>query len=187
MKRFQSIVLAAFTLFVLSAVGIYAQDTNLPFGLYLPIAAGNGQANRPTPVPTNTPVNELAMRREVIRLVNEYRVANGCPAATEHTALMNGAQAWSDYMRANQYFDHSSAVDSQWYIHHGYVNLSIGVAENLGSGYENAEEVIQGWKISPNHNRTLLSCHFVDDGATYEVGVGLNGRLWTLALGERLP
>ena len=185
MKHFQTILLALLALLALSIAGAHAQSTSLPFHLYLPVAMnGRPATQQPTPQPTQPPVDTLAFRREVIRLVNEYRSANGCPAAAESQTLMNAAQAWSDYMQANNLWEHSSVKFPQWYTSRGYI---WDAQENLGRGYETPRDVVDGWKTSPNHNRTLLWCYYANDGYIYDLGVGLNGRLWTLALGEHLP
>lgn len=158
----------------------HAASSPLPFDAYVPMA-NNGRLAVPLPTPSTTPADPLVARREVIRLVNEYRVANGCPAAPENPILMEAAQAWSDYMQAHSIFEHSPF---RWYKDFGYIP---GASENLASGQDTAQQAVHDWQASPNHNRTLLSCYYASTGATYDLGVGLNGRLWTLALGERLP
>lgn len=178
MLHIRTALLALVALLALSVAGAHAQSTNQPYSVYLPIVKdGRTPIEQPT-------VDTLALRREVIRLVNEYRVANGCPAAAENPILMSAAQEWSDYMQANNLWEHSSVKFPQWYKDRGYVP---GAQENLGRGYETPQEVVTGWKNSPNHNRTLLWCYYADQGYVYDLGVGLNGRLWTLALGEHLP
>lgn len=163
----------------------HAASSPLPFDAYVPMA-NNGRLAVPLPTPSPTPADPLVARREVIRLVNEYRVANGCPAAPENPILMEAAQAWSDYMQAHSIFEHSSAQYPQWYADHNYDN-HLGVSENIATGQDTAQQVVHDWQASPNHNRTLLLCDYANLGYVYDLGVGLNGRLWTLALGERLP
>lgn len=169
----------AIVIFLLIVGATHTLAETAKFSLYIPLAA-NGRTSPPIPPPVDT----LAYRREVIRLVNEYRVANGCPATPENAILMDAAQAWSDYMQDKDIFEHSPF---RWYDDHGYINPSAGVMENIGTGQDTPQEVVTAWKNSPNHNRTLLWCYYASQGATYDLGVGLNGRLWTLALGERLP
>lgn len=179
---------ASFALALLLALvgaGVYAQAAIPAYSFAMPIVVnGRSTIEQPTAWPTPPPIDELAYRREVIRLVNEYRVANGCPAASEHPTLMSAAQAWSDYMQVNNVWEHSSVKFPQWYTSRGYV---WDAQENLASGAIAPEEVVTAWQNSPNHNRTLLWCLYANDGYVYDLGVGLNGRLWTLALGEHLP
>ena len=179
-------LLALVALLALWLAGARAQSTSQPSTAYLPMAMdGRPAVQQPTPQPTQPPVDTLAFRREVIRLVNAYRTANGCPAAAENTILMDATQAWSGYMLANNFYDHSSMVDPRWYKNYGY---EPGAQENIGLGYETPQAVVDGWKNSPNHNRTLLWCYYANQGYVYDVGVGVSGgRLWTLALGEHLP
>jgi uncharacterized protein YkwD len=177
MQRTHPILLVTILLIVVGATHALAETAK--FSGFIPLAA-NGKAS----TPTQPPVDTLAYRREVIRLVNEYRAANGCPAAPENTTLMDAAQAWSDYMQSNNIYGHSTEVDPEWYEHHSYPE---GAHENIGIGQDTPQEVVTAWKNSPNHNRTLLWCYYSNNGYVYDLGVGLNGRLWTLALGERLP
>ena len=178
-------LLALVALLALSVAGVYAQSMSLPYSVYLPMAIdGRPTVEQPTPQPTQPPVDTLAFRREVIRLVNDYRTANGCPAAAENAILMDAAQAWSDYMLTHNYFEHSSMIDTEWYKNHGY---SFGAQENVASGAITPDEVVTAWQNSPNHNRTLLWCYRASSGYVYDLGVGLDGTYWTLALGEHLP
>lgn len=185
MLHIRTALVALVALLTLSVANAYAQSTSLPYAIYIPMALdGRPATQQPTPQPTQPPIDTLAFRREVIRLVNEYRVANGCPAAAENPILMDAAQAWSDYMQANNLFEHSSVKFPQWYTSRGYTR---DAQENIASGHISPEEVVTAWKNSPNHNRTLLWCYYAKQGYVYDLGVGLNGRLWTLALGEHLP
>ena len=154
--------------------------------VYLPmIMGGTAGVVMPTPIstpaPLPTPQPTQDQRPLVIQLVNEYRVANGCPAATTDAALATGAQAWSDRMVATNTVGHSPMG---WYAPFG---VSDQVAENIASGQSSATEVVEAWKRSPNHNRTLLSCDYHQQGATYRLAVGMYANRWTLALVEALP
>lgn len=172
-------------LLALVGAGVYAQAAIPPYAIAMPlIVNGKSTIEQPTAWPTPPPIDERAYRQEVIRLVNEYRAANGCPTASEHPILMSAAQAWSDYMQANNLFEHSSVMFPQWYTSQTY---TWGALENIGSGQSTPEEIIRDWQNSSGHNRTLLWCLYANDGYVYDLGVGLNGRLWTLALGEHLP
>ncbi len=171
-------------LFLLTAPALAQTATPVYLPILLSGPVGNG-VPQPSPIAPMPADQQLVMRREVIRLVNEYRVANDCPAAIEHEALMNGAQAWSDYMRANSFVQHSSMVDYDWYAKRGYTLAS--VAENIGAGQDSPQQILDDWKASKNHDRTLLSCRYSKDSSMFDIGIGLNGRLWTLALGEHLP
>ncbi len=178
MLHIRTALLALVALLALSVASTHAQSTSQPYAVYLPMAMDGRTATQP-------PADTLAFRREVIRLVNEYRTANGCPAGAENAILMDATQAWSDYMLANNFYDHSSMVDPRWYKNYGY---EPGAQENIGLGYETPQAVVDGWKNSPNHNRTLLWCYYANQGYVYDLGVGVSGgRLWTLALGEHLP
>lgn len=181
MKPIQAALLISWIV-LLSALGAHAQGIRAATRVFLPIANNSDTHSAP---PTATPtVSPLAKRLQVIQLVNEYRAANGCPTASENPILMDAAQEWSDYMQEHRVFEHSAVEDPQWYKHRGYIP---GASENIATGQDTAQQVVHDWQVSPNHNRTLLSCYYASQGYVYDIGIGLNGRLWTLALGERLP
>lgn len=197
MKKVIHLTVFALIAFTLSTASTHAQNiAATPFAVYLPLVQGDGAGGAATPTPTPTPTpggdiyenprDVLAIRREVIRLVNEYRVANGCPAATESPILMSAAQEWSVYMHTNDYFQHSNTVNKDWYSDHGYPKNS--TRENVALGYYTATNVMEGWKTSPGHNKTLLACPEIQFNSSYvyDVGVGLEGLYWTFALGVRL-
>ena len=193
MKKVIHLTVFALIAFMLSTASTHAQNiAATPFAVYLPLVQGDGAGSAATPTPTpggdiyENPRDVMAIRREVIRLVNEYRVANGCPAATENPILMSAAQEWSVYMHANDYFQHSNTVNIRWYKDRGYNPTYGSLGENVALGYYTATNVLNGWKTSPAHNHLLLACHFAADGYVYDVGVGLEGLYWTLAIGERL-
>lgn len=86
MLHIRTALLALVALLALSVAGARAQSTSQPYAVYLPMAMDGRPATQP-------PADTLAFRREVIRLVNEYRTANGCPAGAENAILMDATQA----------------------------------------------------------------------------------------------
>lgn len=139
----------------------------------------------PMPVPvTSTPEPSVYAAR-MIELVNEARVAAGCPAAIPHDALMRGAQAWSEKMDREGIYDHTIGG---YYEDFGY---TFGPLENIGSG-DTPEFALDRWMESALHKRNLEWCYHPDNPSyrpddVYDIGVGYMDGYWTLAIGTHTP
>lgn len=136
----------------------------------------------PTPVPTPTPVVPADLKAQVIAAVNAERQNVGCPIVVEDAALMAGAQAWVDYMVANNYLNHSATIDADWYLNHGYTRTD-WVSENIAGGPRTGADAVALWMSDPPHKATVLTgC----DGTNtiFDVGVGYNSYTWVLVIGE---
>lgn len=152
--------------------------------IYLPLLSCQ-TCTGPSPTPDPSVVG--AERLEVIRLVNEARLAAGCPAARVNDALMAGAQAWSVYMDSNGVYYHAPIG---WYADYGFPN---GGLENIAA-VGSAEIAFNAWMASPAHRDNMLDCYrhnpadpSYNPSAIYELGVGHSNGYWTLALGTTIP
>lgn len=138
----------------------------------------NGQPAAPTPN-----ADEYAL--EAVRLINEARIAAGCPAAIPHPALMQATQEWSEYMDSSGNYRHAP---SEHYSKPPFFYNSF-LLENIGlSG--NAVEIVSGWLESPTHKSNLEFCDKPGDpeyrqDRIYDIGVGFSNGYWTMALGWR--
>ena len=126
---------------------------------------------------------------QLVQLVNEVRSTGfTCPAEgyqppvaalTVNDKLMRAAQAHSDDMIANNYFDHSSLNGDgpgERIVREGYSYLTWG--ENLASGWRTAAGVMsEGWLKSSGHCRNLMRPELTEIG----VGIAASGRdvRWT--------
>ena len=109
-------------------------------------------------------------KKELLKLINNYRVQNGLNELILHEGLSKVAQQRCQEM-IDGYFD---------YDHHSIVSgdpstavmraglFPIGTSENATYGNNNAKEAFNSWKISPQHNHNML-----DPKHNY-IGIGVN-------------
>jgi uncharacterized protein YkwD len=185
MKRF-------LTTIVLIAIAAYALSTLLQtptakggsnYAVYLPMVTNgsNGQSTEPTTTPTPT-VDPAQLKADVIAAVNSERAKAGCAPVSAQADLGNGAQAWADYMVANNTYDHSVFVDVDWYLHHGYTR-SDWLSENVAAGPHTGADVVALWMSDEGHKAAVLAgC--ANTSHTFDIGIGFNNYRWVLAIGE---
>ena len=112
---------------------------------------------------------------EVVRLINEYRVANGRDPLLVSDVLSDSAEKHSHDMAKYGFFQHIT-VASDWFpagfkhsdriVACGYpANHSTG--ENISGGNDTPQAMMTGWKQSESHNANML------DPSWKVVGVGI--------------
>ncbi|MEW5988265.1 MAG: VWA domain-containing protein, partial [Chloroflexota bacterium] len=105
----------------------------------------------------------------VVELTNEARAANGQPPLALNDALTAAAQLHAEAMAANDFFAHDNPLDGSTpgtrITAAGYAWQA--VSENLGAGYDSAEEAVEGWLNSPEHRDNLLSADYQETGVGY--------------------
>ena len=113
----------------------------------------------------------LDVRQELIRLINQTRKANGVSELPVSEALMNAAQACSD----QQYTYHHNQEECEAVIAHGYAH---GFGSNLtvftGVATENtAQHALDNWIASPGHFHTMIdpACDCIGVGVTQHDGI----------------
>ncbi len=109
-----------------------------------------------------------------LQLINEYRQTNGVGPLTLSDTLSVSSERHSEDMATYNFFAHDT-VKSSYYragsqpwdrmAAEGY-NYNTFKGENIATGYETAEEVIEGWRESPSHNAAML------DGNYHAIGIG---------------
>lgn len=185
-----------FTLLTLAAVaglGLRPTSSETPVlaaaaRVYLPVVLCPTCAGAlPTPEPSPIPIDVLEAR--MVELVNQARLAAGCPKATLSATLMQATGDWSEYMRANNIGEHTP---SDWYTAPPYLYPTNAVLENIAGGSDSADYVFDGWMASALHKRNLEFCYHPDNpsydpAVFYEIGVGYSGGYWTLAIADRAP
>ena len=108
--------------------------------------------------------DNLEIRQEMIRLINQTRKANGVPELPVSEALMNAAQACSN----RRYTWHHSPEESQAAVDAGY---PYGFGDNLtvftGTA-DAAQHAIDNWIASPGHFQTMIDprCDCIGVGVT---------------------
>lgn len=130
-----------------------------------------------TPIIPETPsdgdstslTDNLEIRQEMIRLINQTRKANGVPELLVSEALMNAAQACS-----NQHYTwHHSPEESQAAVDAGY---PYGFGSNLtvftGTA-DAAQRAVNNWINSPGHFQTMIDprCDCIGVGVTQYNGI----------------
>ena len=127
---------------------------------------------------------------EALATVNEHR-QNGATCGSSEVSPVGNLQ-WSDAlakaaldhsndMQQNDYFSHTGLNGSQFserVIDAGFEGSPVG--ENIASGYQTLEAVLQGWMESSGH------CTNIMNGNATHIGVARSneGALWTMVLGR---
>ena len=119
---------------------------------------------------TGQPEN-LDVRQELIRLINQTRVANGAAELPVSEALMNAAQACSDqHYTYHHNQEECEAVIAAGYSHGFGSNLTVftGVATA-----DTAQHALENWIKSPGHFQAMIDpkCDSIGVGVTEINGV----------------
>jgi|WetSurMetagenome_2_1015567.scaffolds.fasta_scaffold52635_2 uncharacterized protein YkwD len=112
---------------------------------------------------------------EIVRLINEYRVANGLDAVLVSDVLSDASEKHSHDMAKYAFFGHIT-VSSDWFptgfkhseriVACGYpANHSTG--ENISGGWDTPQSMLTAWKQSESHNLNML------DPKWKVIGIGL--------------
>jgi len=113
--------------------------------------------------------DNLEIRQEIIRLINQTRKANGVPELPVSEALMNAAQACSN----RRYTWHHSPEESKAAVDAGY---PYGFGDNLtvftGTA-DAAQRAVDNWINSPGHFETMIDsrCDCIGVGVTQYDGI----------------
>ncbi len=113
--------------------------------------------------------DNLEIRQEMIRLINQTRKANGVPELPVSEALMNAAQICSN----RRYTWHHSPEESKAAVDAGY---PYGFGDNLTvfTGTANAaQHAVDNWINSPGHFETMVDprCDCIGVGVTQYDGI----------------
>ncbi len=114
-----------------------------------------------TPLET-PPALDTAKARDAI---NAYREANGLKPLAVSAQLTKAALVHAEDLAKRDLLDHDGADGSTPSVRvkrTGYDAALTG--ENIAAGQKSFEEVLQGWKDSPPHNRNLLLAGAKDMG-----------------------
>lgn len=135
------------------------------------------------PVNTIYPLTTNTDEIKIVNLTNAERKANGLNELNLNGQLCTAAQLKADDMRVNNYFAHTSPIDSEktasYFVRE--VNYKYRfVGENLARGFSNINAAFIGWLNSPTHKRNILNPIFDD------ICVGINGDLIVQTFAERL-
>jgi len=113
---------------------------------------------------------------ELLLLVNDERIRNGCPALTVDERLGAAAQSHTLDMQTNSFLDHQGS-DGLWpherILRAGYTFSYVGETCAM-STVDSAEYVFNLWMNSPGHRKILLNC------TSRDIGIGYALPYWTL-------
>lgn len=142
-----------------------------------------------TPVIDDTPAyidkNNSELGIEVIELINARRSDYGLDTLTADDNITEIALAHSKDMAEYDYIDHTSPAGLSPFDRLDFAGIYyMSAAENIGSGFLTAEDVVNSWMNSPAHRENILNPEFTHIGVGYYAG-GSNGTYWTLMLIER--
>jgi Cysteine-rich secretory protein family/S-layer homology domain len=135
-----------------------------------------------------------AQEQEFLRLINDYRQANGLgtllisdmvsDAAEKHNKDMGKYAFFDHYTQASDYFQVGASPWDRMALC-GY-GSSTSEGENIaaGSAYTTAAAVIAGWKASPGHDANMRQSDFKVIGISMDTVPGsLYGTYWTTDFG----
>jgi uncharacterized protein (TIGR03437 family) len=122
----------------------------------------------------------------VLKLINDYRVANGLGTLQVSVALTNAADWMSNDMATKGYFSHTDSTGRDSFTRmrsFGY-NFNTWLGENIAAGYSDAATTFNQWKTSPAHNEVMLQPDFKVIGIGRVVNLSANYRYyWTTNFG----
>ncbi len=103
--------------------------------------------------------------RELVRLVNEHRLAIGCPPLAWHPRLAKVAQAHSEDMARRGFFGHVNPDGENPFdrIQDALIEYH-AAGENIAAGHSEAREVFRAWMKSKGHRANLENCLYTHHG-----------------------
>ena len=123
----------------------------------------------------NPPPATAAEVVQLVDLVNDHRVGEGCSSLTWHTGAANVAVAHSTDMRDRDFFSHTNPDGESPFdrLHAAGVDWSGMAGENIAYGTSSGSTVFDMWINSPGHRANIENCSFTHHG------VGLVDGRWT--------
>lgn len=141
----------------------------------VPAQTTKPEAAAQTQPATGTGSSVSATEREVVRLVNEIRRANGLMEFKLNEELSKVARVKAEDMAANKYFSHTSPTYGSPFDMMKKFGISYRTAgENIAMGQTSAQAVVDAWMNSPGHRANILNASFTQIG----VGHVANGNYW---------
>lgn len=142
-----------------------------------PTNSNNQQVEAPVKTPaTNVSQSVSEFEKQVVDLTNAERAKAGLKPLEIYSPLMDVAQAKSEDMAKNKYFDHNSPTYGSPFDQMKAAGISYRAAgENIAQGQTTPAQVVQAWMDSPGHRQNILNANFTHIG----VGYVANGNYWT--------
>jgi uncharacterized protein YkwD len=140
----------------------------------------------PPPVPsTAAPVPGGGVTAAVVTLTNAERAKAGCRPLTVDATLTAVAQAHSQDMATNDYFDHNSQDGMTPFDRMTAAGYRFSTAaENIAAGQRTPQDVMTAWMNSPGHRANILNCALTQIGVGYATDSSSDyGVYWTQDFG----
>jgi uncharacterized protein YkwD len=137
------------------------------------------------PAPSTAPAPSGGVTTQVVTLTNAERAKAGCGPLAVNATLTAVAQAHSQDMATNNYFDHNSQdgrtpFDRMTAAGYRYSTA----AENIAAGQRTPQDVMTAWMNSPGHRANILNCALKQIGVGYATGSSSQyGVYWTQDFG----
>ena len=137
------------------------------------------------PAPSTAPAPSGGVTTQVVTLTNAERAKAGCGPLAVNATLTAVAQAHSQDMATNNYFDHNSQdgrtpFDRMTAAGYRYSTA----AENIAAGQRTPQDVMTAWMNSPGHRANILDCALKQIGVGYATGSSSQyGVYWTQDFG----
>jgi uncharacterized protein YkwD len=146
---------------------------------------------RPTPPSPPAPTTSAPATQSggvtaaVVGLTNTERAKAGCRPLTVNATLTAVAQAHSQDMATNDYFDHNSKDGRTPFDRMSAAGYRYSIAaENIAAGQRTAQDVITAWMNSPGHRANILNCGLTEIGVGYATASSSQyGVYWTQDFG----
>ncbi|MCP2362202.1 uncharacterized protein YkwD [Nonomuraea thailandensis] len=160
-----------------------------------------------TPTPTRTPDDQIdgfntqddpavavaphddgvrvmaGLASRVVSLTNSARARRGCGPLRVEISLTRSARAHSLEMARTGQLSHNSPDGASPWDRMERAGYRWGAAENIGAGYDTAEEAVNGWMASRDHRKNILDCGLKAIGVGVASGPG--GPWWTQDFGTQ--
>jgi uncharacterized protein YkwD len=151
-----------------------ATTTTPPVTTTTVAAPPNSASSAPIPVPpVGTEVDQ------VVTLVNQARLANGCAALRVDDKLTAAASDHSTDMSERDYFSHTTPEGVTFDERIANAGYAMPGAENIAKGQDSAAIVMDAWMKSKGHRNNILNCQLTAIG----VGLATDGWYWTQDFG----
>ena len=137
------------------------------------------------PAPSTAPAPSGGVTTQVVTLTNAERAKAGCGPLAVNATLTAVAQAHSQDMATNNYFDHNSQdgrtpFDRMTAAGYRYSTA----AENIAAGQRTPQDVMTAWMNSAGHRANILNCALKQIGVGYATGSSSQyGVYWTQDFG----
>ena len=113
------------------------------------VMASPAQAAAPTTV---------QLQSDILKLTNQARVKNGCPALRLDANLAKAARNHSAWMAGNRTMSHVGAGGSTFVNRAQAAGYNSAMSENVAWGYRTGVTVVNALMKSPGHRANILNC-----------------------------